>query len=333
MIARGNTTNPMTDGQLERFASLADPVVGPAQAAVIARTIDQLLPRRLGRTARRLVAARSRSVVGRGQGMIVSPPLTISVTPVMYRESGPTRNTTVRPMSASASPSRSIGRMATLASRRSGWASKYSSAAADVACGEIALTRISNGAPLVGGHLRQPADVLAGGVPGEPGETVGARRRHDVDDRSAVLAVAVRTRARYEPEGTPQPGADRQVEVGVGVLGERHAVAHRLGAVHQRVETPVRGERGVDGAVGEVGIPDVAGHGEARRAQLRQLRDGLVGGLRIAVNDGDVHALACEGAGDPAPDALAATRHHADPTRQRSMHRDQQSISDRKARR
>ena len=39
----GNTTNPMTDEQLERkFASLADPVVGPAQASVIARAIDQL---------------------------------------------------------------------------------------------------------------------------------------------------------------------------------------------------------------------------------------------------------------------------------------------------
>ena len=33
----------MTDGQLERkFASLADPVVGPAQASVIVRAIDQL---------------------------------------------------------------------------------------------------------------------------------------------------------------------------------------------------------------------------------------------------------------------------------------------------
>ena len=56
------------------------------------------------------LATARQAIAGSAYGMIVSPPLTMIVAPVMKLESGPARNTTVRPMSCSASPSRRSGR-------------------------------------------------------------------------------------------------------------------------------------------------------------------------------------------------------------------------------
>ena len=78
----------------------------------------------------------------RHHGMMVAPPLTISVWPVINEPPGPARNTTAAPISVSGSPRRPSGIAESDATNRPGCSSPQRSAAGVPADGQMTLTVI-----------------------------------------------------------------------------------------------------------------------------------------------------------------------------------------------